>query len=521
MENGSDEKSMIVYNDIEMTPQIIITQVADIKRHLGQELIDIVTGRGDFAQQNSLLNYHRDRAKGHPLTSLWLDLEKEVIRTGETGVLSLSFKSMILLEGLYSLIDAKLSGLWPEILPKLLNETQFYSTLFEVEIWKKYKIGGFDALLLAESTERTPDIKIKQDEHCIYVECKSLQDVPKKEKNAWDNICAQILKIFWSHKRWWRVHVMMKSRLSGVDAASIIGNIKLASQYGHTTEQNIEDRIFIEYEVITNSDFFLPGPLLTLQTKEIFWMEATGVFDESGSAFNKSPRIVEITPYFEFNPHTQVLGAIKTAAAQLPREKGGLVHIEIPYRDGERILEVTDNIYDVVCEQIEKNFRRVNAVIFSSKRTNNNPRSGDDAINHHYVVIPNKYAYTNLPPGIKVLGASSGNSEIEASFFSLSTEGTIFISLEEIGDISEQIGRYFIYICSSNGRQQLKFWRDYRSNLVIELINDHSGRRKIVTAAVDFCNLPVTKLAISWSADFFCAIINHKLLEYLVECPKA
>ncbi len=332
-----------------------------------------------------------------------------------------------------------------------------------------------------------------------------------EEKNSWNELSAEIIKILRRHERWWRMRIVMKSRLGAKDGTGLLIAIRERSSLGDISEFNIDNRIFVYLEIISNSSLLMPAPLHLHKEGEYLWVEADGVSDEQGNLFYQHACAVEVSPFYELNPDRQILQAIKTASSQLPKKEAGLVHIEIPYRDGDKILSVSDNLYETIHSQLKRNYGRVNAVILSAKRTNYTPRDPDDIVNTYYTIIPNLCPHVPLPPEFRIAGSSDGKTEFEQIFLTSGHEGTFLFELQNIPSIEEQFGRNICYFCSPDGQNQLRIWRDYRYKLVIELIKPQVGRKKIALEAKDFQNLVKAKIAISWEKKTMRAAINGEL----------
>jgi hypothetical protein len=506
--------SMTTETMFEVTAQNVADHVAIIRKQIGEDLIDFVLAESKITAQKGLLNHHRALASAHPLAGLWLDLENEVNRTKESGILSLSIPSLSLLNRLYFVVEAKKSEEWKGLLQKLSNESQFFSTLFEIETWKNYKSLGFDASTLPEKSEQGPDIEVKLGGDSVCVECKSLQDIPNEERNSWHEICARIIKICFSNKCWWRINIAFTDRISSGMAEKITSSISEKCKNRDVSPVTLEGKVRIEIKPILQSNMRMPEPLAIDNKGEFTWAEIEGQSDESGLVFVSGACLVAIVPYFDLSPEKKISNILKKASSQLPQGKPGILHIEIPFRDGEKIISILDNLCEKIHQKINRSHRRINAVVLSTKRINLNPRDPDDAINELHTIIPNDNAYHRLPEGFRIAGSSRGESREERDFLSLGAEGTVLGELKNVGPISAQIGRNLIFFCGADGKKQLKIWRDYRGDLRIEIVIAETGRRVIRNQAEHLQNLSTSKFGISWSRTNFSAVIEKQLLVF-------
>jgi hypothetical protein len=206
------------------------------------------------AQTRGLAAYQLEKAKAHPMAVEWHELMQAVDNSEKAGKLLLPERSLFLLDFLVrlrGLLD--LSGI-ERVLKKLESAGDYFSTVFEIFTLSAYRQIGANIEIVSESTqpnERRADFLVRGKPDC-YVECKSLEDLSRREERLWEQVEGRVVKVLLKHRRSWRVIIRAKRALKGNDIADILAVITSRVKAEDINPVRIADgQMDIEFQIYT------------------------------------------------------------------------------------------------------------------------------------------------------------------------------------------------------------------------------------------------------------------------------
>jgi hypothetical protein len=499
-----------------------------------------------------LAAFHLHRAQAHPLAVEWHELMQAVEKSEIANALLLPERSFFLLDNLVRLKSLLDMPNIDRILNKLNTGREYFSTMFEVFILSSYRQIGSEIQILAESTvpgERSADFLVRANGEACYIECKSLEDMSRKEERLYEQLETQIMRALDDHKRSWRVQIRANRILHGRDISGLVALVVEAIESDDLSGLNSRDgNMSISFQRYTAfPHLWINGTHEDIsRTFSRGLVECESATDASGNPHYKNAMIVESEPYVSNDESKRILADINDAHSQIPLGSSGIVHIEIPYKKGTRLLEVSDLAYGRVFGLLKKK-RRLNATVLSARTLHADTANGSNPILNYFAIIPNSNPASSLPATFAILGTDSGTMRIQkgsrwsdlkwwwttikARFangisawpiavtqtsqlaaLGRSDEGTIVIEFGINQPMETQIGKSLLYYSSPDGAKQLRLWQSFANHFRADIVHPNFGRR---TFKGDLNHLEVGKLhkaAIGWSAEGVSAAVNGEML---------
>lgn len=481
-----------------------IDQTVDAFRALLGARFERLMGAFDPKSVKGLRAYHQHAAAAHPFALWWTQLQKDVDKTKAKKAFVLGDSSVFLLDFYTRLLDAANDPLFPEMLEKLAAPNQFFSTMFEAFIYSAYRQRGLPISFIPRSKQagvRTADFRVGEGADAVLIECKSLQDPSEEEASIWFGVCARIAKELLRQKQHWRVTLTPNRYISGRDAESVLARSKELITQGRLGPAALSEFVAWKAEVIDSTATFS-------RTTDFGWVEAEITVGDKGEQIVKAPAIVQVQRFFDPDETDRIQRAIEDAAGQLDGRAAGVVHIEIPFRNAHRLLDIADNAYGRTFGRLAKSHAKISCVGLVGRFVDPKTKEGRDPIASYFANIPNAKAARSIPISFPVLGA-------EGEDHGMGGEGTIFIEFAINEPLPDQQGRSLYSFCSHDAQRQLRLWQSYKNHFRADVVQPAFGRR---TFKADLNNLAVGrfhKLALAYSATDMGAALNGQLIEPL------
>ncbi|TPQ34588.1 hypothetical protein C2U70_16845 [Bradyrhizobium guangdongense] len=525
-----------------------------LRKAIGVQRFDRITATFKPETVKGMAAYRRHRYLAHPLAVEWHELMQAVDNSEAQGKLALPERSFYLLDqlirlkGLLGLADID------RILTKLETGREYFSTMFEIYILSCYRDLGALIEIVPESKVpgvRTADFLVKAKGGNCYVECKSLEDMSREEQHFYEEVQEGAMRAMDANTRSWRIEIRATRILRGRDIVDIVKLVTksivaddltpIASSDGGITIKFSRFSSFPE-GWITGTQDDIPRSL------SMGYIECETGTDLIGNPRYKRVMIVECEPYLSNDESKRILADVNSAHGQIPDGSSGIVHIEIPFKKGDRLLEVSDLAYQRAFGLLKKK-RRLNAVILCARTLSKNAKEGENPIQNYEAIVPNSIPATPLPEGIAILGTDFSGmkppektslwSDIkwfwkqlrlwlkedvkewptsirkisQLAMLGANAEGTIVIEFGINEPMTSQLGKSLVFFSSPDGAKQLRLWQSFANHFRVDVVHPTFGRR---TFRGDLNHLEVGrlhKLAVGWSMEGMSAFVNGEELE--------
>lgn len=470
------------------------------RRLLGDELFLSLMGSFSPETAKGFRAHNLAVAMAHPFAVAWIQLQKDVAKTVEQKTFALSDRSIFLLDLFANLKAIADAPMFQTLLANLEPRKQFFSTVFEAYVFSAYRQLGANIEIVPISDkplERRPDFVITPPHgRPVFVECKSLEDITREEKRIWNEIEARLAREMFRHRRSWRITLAARRNVTGADISDIVTAAISRLSTGRLAWNEVGDGAFaIKYEQLGDAEKYQPFPLDLPKRGEHGWVEFEGRVDDAGKTHYRHPVIVEVFPHFDADHTKRVLALIDTAYGQLPPTNPSVLHIEIPYRDGQRFLDVTDAVFHRTFQYLGKKKPLVSAVALNARTIDGNVKQGGNPILSYHAIIPNPAPTNLLPEDFAILGSNDMGLDMTSG------EGTIMLEFEIYEPLPTQLGKDLYYHCSADGGHQLRLWQSFSNQFRTDIVHPAFGRR---TFKGDLNYLEIDrlhKLAATWSSE--------------------
>lgn len=441
----------------------------------------------------------------HPFAHFWESLNQDIENSKIVGSLQLSELSLRSLNLLNDLELIKNVPNYERIIKDIRNKSKFYSACFEASIVASYCSKGFEVEILEESAKkgiRTCDFIAKNANGKVSVECKSLDDISIEEKVHWDELKYRLAKYLDDNKKSWKIDIIANKPVRGNEKEFLFKEISKDIKNNDLMKKELSDNDFIvEYMKIAKWDQFFPLPLSINKSSENGFIE--GEF-HNGLNIYKNLRIIEIWPYKEHEISKRLISNFKSAVGQIPKNGPGIVHIGVPYKIGDYLLQIIDNSYDSLFEKLNKDSNRVNAVVISGIILENNINM---PLLPQYYIVPNMITQSQLPSKFSIVGA---NNQIHEDNIINNDEGTIEFEFKLSKNLDENAHLLLFDYSTKDGKYQLKIWFTWTNKFRMDIITPSLGRVFIETDEFKPNLNSIYKYAGTWSKKDISIYVNGK-----------
>ncbi len=498
--------------EVELSVGNIEETCETFRRLLGDELFLSLMGSFSPETAKGLRAYNLAVAKAHPFAVAWTQLQKDVAKTVEQKTFALSDPSIFLLDFFADLKAIADAPMFQTLLANLKPPKQFFSTVFEAHVFSAYRQLGANIEIVPVSDkprERRPDFVITPPHgQPIYVECKSLEDFTREEDRIWNEIKARLATQMFKHRRSWRITLTAQRNVTGADVPYIIKAALSQLSAGLLGQNEVGDGAFvIKYEKLGDTENYRPFPLDLPKRGEHGWVEFEGRVDDDGKTHYRHPVMVEVFPHFDADHTKRVLALIDTAYRQISPTNQSVLHIEIPYRDGQRFLDVADVIFHQTFQYLGKKRPRMSAVVLNSRTIDRNMKEGGNPILNYQAIIPNPASTNPLPTNFAISGSNDMGLDMASG------EGTVLVEFEIYELLPKLLGKDLYYHCSADGWHQLRLWQSYSNQFRADIVHPDFGRR---TFKGDLNYLEIDKLhklAAAWSLEDVRMAVNGTMID--------
>jgi len=361
-------------------------------------------------KSRGLPKYHLHRAKAHPLAVILHNLNHEIDISEKSKKIGLTAESYYFVDTISRL---KCYSEPAEVMTPLRHisiDKQVHSALFEAHTFSIYKQRKMDIRPIIENEQKSPDFVVCGFENDVFVECKSLEDKSKQENKCVEEIGARVLKSLKQSNRCWYVKISADRIISGADINPLVDVIKqrIAKNISHDIPSKYEN-ITITFTKIAQPDTWYTRPPDPPTKATEVWYESDTRINPDGSLHFRNPVCFEFIPCDSLCDFDRISRNISIAHKQLPKGRSGIVHIELPYRNGSKLLDITDPVFDRIYNFL-RNKPIINAVIISGRTIDKNTKNLGGSITTTFnVIIPNPEPAVQLPNGFSLPVSSEGN----------------------------------------------------------------------------------------------------------------
>jgi hypothetical protein len=421
----------------------------------------------------SPVDAQRLRVSAHPIAEMWQLLCLEAARSAEAGKFLLSQTSMILLDWLYSIEQASMLPNANRMLDDVKSKGKFHSARHEAQIAARYAEKGYQVSFIPEGEAGSADLLVATPDGEVYVECKSLRDPGKEDDPEWGQFEIETTKFLRKSKRCWSVYVQSSARIDHSVRKSLSAAVRLRIVEGVLDEIRLaNEQIVVQFKKICEPEELVHRETLERVNAFRGYSAAEFLKLETGEVVQKNPIAIGIDALFEPNQTKRLVRDVKTAGRQLPKNKPSLVHIDVNVDDAGRAFGIVDHCWGAVHSRIERNHRRINAVVLSMGMLVL-PTIGFGRYSIENAIIPNRRARQTLPSGFSVFGSS----DVQHIDDQTDGEGTLLVIFSIDRPLSEQVGRSLLYNCSADGLRQLRVWQTYSNHTRFEVFTPAIGRK--------------------------------------------
>ena len=483
----------------------------EIKKLLGDDFINEIESMNAIGL--SWMKALETRAKFHPFATWWQSFKKDIEKSKSRGSLLLSQRSHLLLNMLSHLRVIETLPNIERIIKSIKDRSTFYSAIFEVFVASAYHIKGYEVEIVKErpnTAEKTCDFRIKIGGQTVYIECKSLEDFSIKETRKWEELFGRIHKSLDRHHRNWNINILSGKQIDHKDSDFIYAECVANIRNNNLGKMEISGGEFIiECSKISEWEEELEGSLNIPTNCQLLSCQISTRASKN-KVIAKNPRIIGVSPHFEGDIAPRLISEFKTATKQIPKLGPGIIHLAIPYKKGSQLIEVVDKSYYRIHRKLNKDSKRVNAVVISGVTIDEKSKT---SINYIHNIVPNLNTRSRLPSGFSILGSNDTGIVIPDN------EGKVEIGF---GFYQEFMGvdppTYVLYDHSSNdGRYQLKIWKTWNDSFRFELFTPKLGRIYVDSNLIELDKREKHSFAARWNKNIIelfhdGLLIGHKML---------
>jgi hypothetical protein len=476
-----------------------------------KEIISIFGGAfiGKMNECNSTGMIESDAIKAsvnaHPFSHWWAAFIYDISLCKESGSFQLSETSMRMLDLLSDLRDICSLPNYMRILNSIRNNSTFFSACFEAHIAAGYVNMGQHVEIQKEGVEenvRTSDLRVIANNKPVFLECKSLDDFKIKKAPLWNQLMFRISKNLKKYQRSWIVTILAGKQIDGKDmeklCRSIIEDIK-NEKLGETT---CEEKYKIQYRKLLDKGQEARGSLsIKGKIAEIGSFETEMYIGPDGIPVHQSVNIIQILPHAELDISSRLISELKKAVKQIPDQGPGIIHIQIPYSRGTELLKVVDTVYDNVYRKLNRDSRRVNAVVISADVLE---IGSAVPVVRSFHIVPNNSPVTELPAEFSIIGAHDMGIPLSES----ENEGTVEFDFVMTSEMKPGIPSVLFEHCDKSGKYQLRIWKTWGDRLRMDVVSPVLRRVFIEADHEEFSLDKKNRFGGTWSTRELTMFIN-------------
>ena len=450
--------------------------------------------------------YNLHVAQAHPLAVLWHQMQKEIAKSETEGSLMLSDEIDLLVDALTRIKMFVSPAEIPDIIRHLETRSQFFSGLFEANTFANYRQIGANVLALPE--DGNPDFVVEFENNKVFIECKSLEDTSRQESQIIWQIENSVIQLMERSNRCWNIELHATRRIVGIDLKPVVSAVRGLIEDGAIGITDICDGMFrVSCAQIAQPDTWYFG-IFEHARREDVWVEVEIRTLSNGQYKYKNPRISGVIPFFESDEFTRISGAISKGHSQIPVGHPGILHIELPYADGAKSLDVVDPIFERIYSVLRRK-PRLNAVVISSRFIDKFVKDGGASVLQYSVIIPNPEPAISLPDWFSILGSN----EEQFDNVSVAKEGWLLVEFSIQVPLGQQLGKSIYFKCERHGKSQFRLWQSFKNCFRVDVVHQDFGRRTF-EADLNYLAVDVNhKLAVGYSAEAARVAVNGRMIE--------
>jgi hypothetical protein len=438
--------------------------------HVGSDFVSGLDRRYRDLKQGSQPGWLKDAlfSQMHPIYRRLLELRKACDTASAKDGFHHTAGAVFLLYLLDDLEILRDNRNMERILDGLRDESKFFSAAFEVHVAAHYKLAGWMVEIPEESghSGKQWDLTLSRSGQSVYVEVKSLDDreATFETKQVPREVCRALVK----KRRSYQVHIDLLTPLDGPMHQTIVQEVLAATKANSVFDATaggkfrIRGKKIAEWDSVTHGGITIPP----ISEKPEFAEVHVEVMPTQ-AARSRNLVLISISRRYEHNLPTSVRNALDTAGGQLPKSGPGIVHIQIPTEDTERVLGFADDNYSAIYREINRNTERVNAVVLTARAVDIDQRP--PIVEEHYVV-PNYSVRSELPTGFAIMGSRDLGIPLDQEACTIDMKFAVPSAVDPSRDAT-------VYShCTGDGRSQLKIWTRKGSLIRCELVSPFHAR---------------------------------------------
>jgi hypothetical protein len=489
--------------------QVNVNNLEDIKNRiiciLGKEFINEINSFHTIGLKQS--EAEQIRTKAHPLAIWWQSFKQDITNSQKDMIMRLSEYSIRLIDLISDLEDIKMLSNHQRILNSIHNKGTFYSACFEAKIAANYVNMDKSVEIQKEgivNNQRVSDLRINTKDGLVFLECKSLDDFKLKESPLWNQTCYRIQRILERYKKSLAVTIFAGKQITGKDMDQICTRIGVDIRKNCFEDTVISNYFKVNYKKVFNWDQKFYGPFSMKRMTEIGSVEAEVSISPCGVQVNQNCTMVQVIPYTDFDISKRLIHEFKKAIGQVPKSGPGIIHIEVPYKQGKQLLKVIDTVYPKIYKKLNMESSRINAVVISGTVVE---ASTPHTLLYNYYVVPNNNPCTTLPNDFSLVGTHDLGIPLSDK------EGTVEFTYKLPYKVQPGVPAIIFKHCSKTGMYQFSVWKTWEDKLRMDIVTPSLGRVFVEAECECFAFNSEYKFAGTWS--------NKEIAMYINGVPQA
>lgn len=397
------------------------------------------------------------KKKSHPLGRYLSELNQAIAQTNDSKKTVWNSGAIFILRLTFMLKKCKeVKGI--EIIHRKLKDMKMFSSAcHELEVASYYVDLGHEVVVIPESSHKTPDFMIKTKEGgAIYAEAKLLEDVRVQEDNQWDLVSKKIDSLLMRLKMSCYVRVTAFAPLKEIDQErllNVVHHMLSNIRVGYRTSNKL-DHYLIEIERVTEWDREFKNEVELPERNGYVMNFMCSSINNGIDVIISNIRSVSIKRYTRSELKKQIRRNIENANRQATQRHPFIVHVGIPHKESAHILEIYDSAMDHFLGDISRNFKKVNAIVFSAFSLDLESKS-ENATRNHSLIVPNFNSDVELPSDFLFPSFSTIGQE-EFDFDNRHRIDIGYSPDKCIEDLTQNAYGEIFFVCSKNAKSQLR-----------------------------------------------------------------